>query len=46
VPADVADAYGLGATGASLVRPDGIVAWRAREPGEDVDAVYARLLSR
>jgi 2-polyprenyl-6-methoxyphenol hydroxylase-like FAD-dependent oxidoreductase len=46
VPADVADAYGLGAAGASLVRPDGIVAWRAREPGEDVDAVYARLLSR
>jgi 2-polyprenyl-6-methoxyphenol hydroxylase-like FAD-dependent oxidoreductase len=46
VPADVADAYGLGTAGASLVRPDGIVAWRAREPGEDVDAVYARLLSR
>ena len=46
VPAEVADAYGLGATGASLVRPDGIVAWRAREPGEDVAAVYARLLSR
>ncbi len=46
VPADVADAYGLGAGGAALVRPDGIVAWRARESGEDVDAVYARLLSR
>ncbi|HZQ89968.1 MAG TPA: FAD-dependent monooxygenase [Gaiellaceae bacterium] len=47
VPADVADAYGLGASGASLVRPDGIVAWRARERvGEDVGAVHARLLSR
>jgi 2-polyprenyl-6-methoxyphenol hydroxylase-like FAD-dependent oxidoreductase len=46
VPSDVAEAYGLGATGASLVRPDGIVAWRARAPGEEVDAVHARLLSR
>ena len=46
VPADVAEAYGLGGTGASLVRPDGIVAWRAREPGEDVGAVHARLLGR
>ena len=46
VPTDVADAYGLGPAGASLVRPDGIVAWRAREPGDDVESVYARLLSR
>jgi hypothetical protein len=46
VPSDVADVYGLGAAGASLVRPDGIVAWRASEPGEDVEAVYARLLQR
>jgi 2-polyprenyl-6-methoxyphenol hydroxylase-like FAD-dependent oxidoreductase len=46
VPADVAGAYGLGAAGASLVRPDGIVAWRAPEAGEDVGAVYARLLNR
>ena len=46
VPADVANAYGLGTTGASLVRPDGVVAWRARDAGEDVGAVYARLLSR
>ena len=27
-----ADAYGLSAGGASLVRPDGVVAWRARGP--------------
>jgi len=46
VPADVADAYGLGANGASLVRPDGIVAWRAHEPGDAVEAVYAQLTSR
>lgn len=30
-----ADAYGIGATGASLVRPDGYVAWRA---GDDAGA--------
>jgi hypothetical protein len=27
--------YGLSAGGASLVRPDGIIAWRAKEPVED-----------
>lgn len=46
VPEEVAAAYGLGTAGASLVRPDGMVAWRSREPGADVDAVYAQLLSR
>ncbi|HVW18067.1 MAG TPA: FAD-dependent monooxygenase, partial [Solirubrobacteraceae bacterium] len=46
VPAGVAEAYGIGATGASLVRPDGFVAWRASAPGEDVGAVHARLLGR
>jgi 2-polyprenyl-6-methoxyphenol hydroxylase-like FAD-dependent oxidoreductase len=46
VPADVAEAYGLGSSGASLVRPDGVVAWRSREPGEDLEPVLARLLSR
>jgi hypothetical protein len=46
VPADAAHAYGLGETGASLVRPDGIVAWRTREPGADVAAVHAQLLDR
>ena len=30
-PSAFADAYGLSAGGATLVRPDGVVAWRARE---------------
>jgi 2-polyprenyl-6-methoxyphenol hydroxylase-like FAD-dependent oxidoreductase len=30
-----AKAYGLGPGGAALVRPDGFVAWRAREPLDD-----------
>jgi 2-polyprenyl-6-methoxyphenol hydroxylase-like FAD-dependent oxidoreductase len=29
---DVADAYGIGAGGAALIRPDGFVAFRSREP--------------
>lgn len=45
-PAQVADAYGIGTGGASLVRPDGIVAWRSREPGADVAAVLDGLLGR
>jgi hypothetical protein len=31
--ARVAEAYGIGSTGATLVRPDGFVAWRARQAG-------------
>lgn len=46
VPAQVADAYGIGTGGASLVRQDGIVAWRSREPGADVAAVLDGLLGR
>jgi 2-polyprenyl-6-methoxyphenol hydroxylase-like FAD-dependent oxidoreductase len=30
--APFAEAYGLSAGGSSLVRPDGVIAWRAREP--------------
>jgi 2-polyprenyl-6-methoxyphenol hydroxylase-like FAD-dependent oxidoreductase len=30
-----AKAYGLGAGGATLVRPDGVIAWRAREATDD-----------
>ena len=43
-----ADAYGIGPAGASLVRPDGIVAWRsARAPdAAEVAAVLDRVLSR
>ncbi len=44
-----ADAYGLSAGGATLVRPDGVVAWRAREAAgrdEVADALAAtRLIS-
>ena len=36
---EVADVYGIGADGASLVRPDGFVAWR----GNDVDALSGAL---
>ena len=32
-----ADAYGLSAGGATLVRPDGVVAWRSRGPAERAD---------
>jgi aklavinone 12-hydroxylase len=31
--ARVADAYGIGSTGATLVRPDGFVVWRAQHTG-------------
>ena len=36
------EAYGLAAGGASLVRPDGIVAWRARS-GADRDEIARAL---
>ncbi|GAB3909230.1 FAD-dependent monooxygenase [Kibdelosporangium lantanae] len=43
-----ADRYGVGADGASLVRPDGIVAWRTTdEPADDtVSTVLRTVLSR
>lgn len=44
------DAYGVGATGAVLVRPDGVVGWRARDRDlaseSSVRAVLAALLHR
>jgi 2-polyprenyl-6-methoxyphenol hydroxylase-like FAD-dependent oxidoreductase len=42
----VAAAYGIGAEGASLVRPDGFVAWRTRTADGDVDAALAQALGR
>jgi hypothetical protein len=33
---DVATAYGLSVSGASLVRPDGFVAWRSRSAESDM----------
>ena len=45
-----ATAYGLAATGAALVRPDGFVAWRARSvdsnPGDTLKRTLSRLLCR
>ena len=43
-----ADAYGIGPAGASLVRPDGIVAWRSTTAPDaaEVAAVLDRVLSR
>ncbi len=47
---DPTDAYGVGATGAVLVRPDGVVGWRARDRDlaseSSVRAVLAALLHR
>ncbi|KAA2254311.1 FAD-dependent monooxygenase [Solihabitans fulvus] len=44
------DRYGLGAGGASLVRPDGVVAWRATrevdDPAATLHAALATVLSR
>jgi hypothetical protein len=43
----VADAYGLSAGGAALVRPDGVVAWRSRGPAarEELAGAMARALA-
>ena len=41
-----ADAYGLSATGAVLVRPDGFVAWRARSASNDPRDTLKRTLRR
>jgi hypothetical protein len=44
------DAFGLEPSGASLVRPDGFVAWRARalpaDPARDLSAALGRLLMK
>ena len=44
--ADVAAAYGIGGTGASLVRPDGFVAWRCAELPEDPTGALREALRR
>ncbi len=43
---EVAEAYGLQTSGASLVRPDGFVAWRAPTAPADPAAALADALSR
>jgi putative polyketide hydroxylase len=40
------EAYGIGASGAVLVRPDGFVAWRAENSGPALTGVLAALLCR
>ena len=44
------DAYGTGAEGAVLVRPDGFIAWRARGPDDrgerELSSALARILDR
>ena len=41
-----AETYGTGAEGAVLVRPDGVIAWRARAAAEDGERVLARALAQ
>ena len=43
--ADFAKAYGLGPSGASLIRPDGFVAWRARTAPGDPSAALSDALA-
>jgi aklavinone 12-hydroxylase len=42
--------YGIGVSGASLVRPDGVVAWRcdheADDPATTLDGVFDAVLAR
>lgn len=38
--------YGLGAHGAALVRPDGVVAWRTRDAAVDTHATLAAVLEQ
>jgi aklavinone 12-hydroxylase len=42
---ELADRYGIGDRGASLVRPDGVIAWRTAEPPTDPTAQLAKVLS-
>lgn len=42
----VPDSYGIGKAGASLIRPDGIVAWRTDEQASDATAVLDDVLRR
>jgi 2-polyprenyl-6-methoxyphenol hydroxylase-like FAD-dependent oxidoreductase len=50
IGAEVADAYGITASGASLVRPDGFIAWRSpsdgAEPAGELGRTLAAILDR
>jgi 2-polyprenyl-6-methoxyphenol hydroxylase-like FAD-dependent oxidoreductase len=41
-----ADVYGTGAKGAVLVRPDGFIAWRARDDVDDAEQVLSGVLAQ
>ena len=41
-----AELYGVGSSGAALIRPDGFVAWRAREAGADPERMLEDALAR
>jgi len=43
---DTLDSYGIGSSGAALVRLDGIVAWRTLEPVDDRKAMLLDVLDR
>jgi 2-polyprenyl-6-methoxyphenol hydroxylase-like FAD-dependent oxidoreductase len=45
VGAEVAEAYGLEPSGASLIRPDGFIAWRAATAPDDPSAVLSDVLT-
>ncbi len=45
-PAAFRTAFGIGARGASLIRPDGVIGWRSVEMTEDPAAVLAEALAR
>ena len=45
IGAEVADAYGITAAGASLVRPDGFIAWRSPSAGTDPASELGRTLA-
>jgi len=38
-------AYGISSSGATLVRPDGFIGWRAKSSGRDPGAELTRVLS-
>jgi hypothetical protein len=40
------EVFGVGAGGAVLIRPDGFVAWRARETSPDAEAILENVLAR
>jgi len=40
----IADAYGIGTSGAALIRPDGFVGWRGRAAGEDANQTLVDVL--